>query len=826
MKTWLAALVVGGLLLLGVFLWRDQSSASIAADAGATEVATSHDIEASLEADEIDESTRAPLAGESSASHAPAEKPSIPVGASQADPAHTTRVTLKARVVDEVGAPVANAQLEALRFEPLAVAESGPSGEINLTLDFAGKQLAYKPTIVLEVSAAGFARDRRTITVDVGAELWLEEWKLVASGSVAGRVLDESGRGVGGAQVACLSPSISEIEWNTKRSESLDELAAQGARAISGDDGSFVLEDVPHGKRRLVAVAEQWLAGATKPFELGVAQRLDGVDIRLTERVSGKSISGRVVRSDGSAVPWARIVVRSSGDSVELAAEANGRFTVTSLDRDRYEVTAFDPEGVLREAAATDVARGTRDLVLSLTEAPTVELVVVSLEGDPIEDFSASVRSAEGDLSLASYELGRHPDGILAVRVPGRAFVIDVLAPGWMPASLGPLSPASVVNRLEIRLSPAAGLSGTVLAGGSPVPGAEVSIHREVKRHTEFNGFPVRCKHSAEASAMSAHDGSFVVPVTSPGRYFVHVAAAGWARAELGPFELDSSSTRRESIELTRGGSMEVQVHSSKGRDVAGHVVALSRGDGWTRTSRCGTDGRLAFDLLTPGRWQVGFVEKEIDARFGMTRDGTKPPREIPWNCQVLEGQAAKIDLWIEDRGQEPCVLQGRLAIDGARAEGWQARLEEEDGVRTAASAFEPTGEFRVSVTQPGWYRLLLTSPMGNPSEMLVILDRVQIKVGNTEWSLELETGSLEGTLSAAMADPSKLMFHHWQRGTTQCLAPIAPGPDGTFRCARVSAGSGRIVKLDPKQPLAAQQPEVLAVVEIEAGKTAAVDVR
>jgi hypothetical protein len=826
MKTWLAALVVGGLLLFGVFLWKYPSSDSNAAETTARPVETVRGTGGSLDASEIDDSTRAPLASESSAPSAGAEKSSTPSSAAPGDVAHTSRVTVRARVVDEVGAPVANAHLEAVRFQPPALAQSGPSGEFVLTLDFAGKQLAYKPTIVLEVRAAGFARDRRTITVDVGADLWLEEWKLVAAGSVAGRVLDESGRGVSGAQVGCLNSSISEIEWSSRRSDPLDELAAQGARVVTGDDGSFALEDVPHGKRRLVAVAEQWLAGATKTFELGVAQHLDGVDVHLTERVSGKSISGRVVRSDGYGVPWARIVIRSPRDSMELAANASGRFTATALDSDRYDVIAFDPEGSLREATASDVPRGTRDLVLTLTEAPTVELVVVSPDGNPIEEYAANLRAAEGDLALGSYELGQHPGGITTVRLPGRAFVIDVQAPGWMPASLGPLSPASVAKRLEITLSPAAGLSGTVLAGGNALRGAEVSIHREVKRHTEFNGFPVRCKHSAEAGATSGQDGSFVVPVTSPDRYFVHVAAEGWARAELGPFDLDSNSTRRENIELTRGGSMEVQVRSSKGRDVAGHVVALSRGDGWTRTARCGTDGKLVFDLLTPGRWQVGFVEKEIDARFGMTRDGTKPPREIPWNCQVLEGQVTKFDLWIEDRGQEPCVLQGRLTIDGAQADGWQARLEEEDGARTATSAFEPAGEFRVSVTQPGSYRLLLTSPMGNPAEMLVILDRVQIKAGNTQWSLELETGSLEGTLSEAAADPSKLMFHQWQRGTTQCLAPIAPGPDGKFRCARVCAGTGRIVKLDPNQNLAKQQPEVVAAVEIEAGKTAAVDVR
>ncbi len=826
MKTSLAAVVLGGLLLLGVLLWKYRSSASSAAETAATQTTTARGIDVLLEANESGDSTRMPLAVESPPLLADSGKASAPPSASQRDGARGTSVALKVRFVDEGGAPVANARLTAMSFEPATVARSGQTGEVELVLDFSGKKLAYKPTIVLEVRATGFARDHRKVEVEIGSELWLEEWELVASGSVAGRVLDASGEGVSNAQVARLDSALSDIEWAVKRHESLDELGEGGAFAVTGEDGSFTLEEVPHGKRRLVAVAEEWLAGATEPFELGVAQHLAGVEIRLTERVSGKGISGRVVRSDGSGVAWARVVVRSSSDFTELRADAEGRFNADSLGEDRYEVVAFDPEGVLREAGAIGVTRGTRDLLLTLIEASVVELAVVSLEGNAIEEFGAKVRAAEPELALASYESLRRPGGALVMPVPGRAFVIDVHAPGWMPASLGPLSPAAVPQRLEIRLSPAMGFSGTVFAGDDPVQGASISIHRSVKRDTEFNGFPVHCERRAEASASSDRDGSFVIPVTTPDRYYVHVAASGWARAELGPFDLDPRSTRRESIELTKGGVIEVQVRSSKGRDLAGHVVALSRGDGWTHTSRCGGDGKLRFELLTPGRWQVGFVEKEIDPRYGASRVGTKPPREIPWNCRVIEGRVSKVDVWIEDRGNDPCVLQGRLAIDGRPVEGWQVRIEEEEGgLRTATSAFEPAGAFRVSVTQPGWYRLLLTSPSDDPAEILVILDRVEMEEGSRQWLLEFETGSLEGTLPTATADPSKLVFYEWKRGTTQCLAPVAPGPDGKFRRARVPAGDGQIVRL-LNQSLAGQKPEVLATVEIEAGKTAAVVVR
>ena len=56
-----------------------------------------------------------------------------------------------------------------------------------------------------------------------------------------------------------------------------------------------------------------------------------------------------------------------------------------------------------------------------------------------------------------------------------------------------------------------------------------------------------------------------------------------------------------------------MQVRSRKGTEVAGTLVAVSRGDGGARTERSDERGVAVFRPLTPGPWQVALSEKEID---------------------------------------------------------------------------------------------------------------------------------------------------------------------------------------------------------------------
>jgi hypothetical protein len=356
------------------------------------------------------------------------------------------------------------------------------------------------------------------------------------------------------------------------------------------------------------------------------------------------------------------------------------------------------------------------------------------------------------------------------------------------------------------------------------VAGALVTLHRVPEHVRTYNGFPLRMEQYAAMESRSRDDGTFLVSVEEAGRFFARAEAEGHAAAEVGPLALDPKTATEQVFSLGPGGSIAVQVRSIEARGTAGVLVAVSRGDGGAFTRRTDGDGRVAFERLTPGRWQVVLAEQEIDPRQGVMRDSTEALREVPWNCEVLAGETTRVDLWLEDAGQGKCRLGGRLTIDGAPAEGWLASLQRERTATGPPLPFAEAGVFRLSAEEPGEYRLFLTTDSADPSAMLVILDPLELTEGDSFWSLDLALGALEGTAPPAGDGSEVPLFHLWERGDLWCLAPIVPDAEGRFRCARVPAGPGRIVRFDPDDrgtdPLAATLREV----SIEAGKTEEVE--
>jgi hypothetical protein len=484
-------------------------------------------------------------------------------------------------------------------------------------------------------------------------------------------------------------------------------------------------------------------------------------------------------------------------------------------------VTALDPERRYREATRRGVRPGTKDLVLQLAPAPEIELAVRSREGAPIERFAVATIAEEGAVVLAFLAEQDRPGGFMTLGAPAQRFRIEVRANGWMPARLGPFAAESPPARLECRLDPAGGVRGVVVAGGLPVAGATVGLYPAVENDDTYNGFLLRMQPRPENETESGEQGAFLLSVEEAGEYYLRAEAEGYALAELGPLALSPASQREEPIELASGGTLEARVRSSEGASVAGKLVAISRGDGRARTERADEHGSAVFSELTPGKWQVGLSKTEIHPASGAMRFGTRPAREIPTNCRVFEGETTRVDLWLEDEGGGDCVLTGRLVIDGKPAEGWLASLDQERSEAVEPRAFEEPGAFRLAVDEPGSYRLSLRTEAVDPGAMLVILDPVELHEGTSFWSLELQTGTLEGTLGTA-AGEGELVFHRWQRGALQCFAPLVPGDGGRFRCTLAPAGRGALVRGDPGVPMEEQTPVVLRELTVEAGKTTA----
>ncbi len=754
----------------------------------------------------------------------PAESRSA-LGASEPqDAKHETarvvpRTVVRARFVDEGGMPIAGVELRLSDPEFGDAATSGVDGTAKLEIDWTPLGSASEAKLAFEAVRRDFTTERLEVRVSAGEDTPLGDWILVSGASASGTVVDGEGRGLEGAGVACLSDAIHWAEWEGLRLGRLEDLWRPGAKTLSAPDGSFVLTGIPAGEVRLVAVRDGRKAGVSDAIELPPGGLVTDVRIALGPEVASR-IAGEVVGPDGAAVAFASVQLRSPRMSLQGQADARGRFDLGPVEGP-CEVIAHDPEQRLREARTVDVRPGTVDLVLFLSTAPELELVVLASEGSPVERYAVSMRDAATEEVLYSIPENERPVGIHRLSVPGRDFLIEVFAPGWAPARLGPFKSAEAPERMECRLEIPMGLGGVVLDGERPLAGARVSLHRAVARATLHNGFPVRMEYFERSNATTDARGEFQLSVPEPGLYYLRAEADGRAPGEAGPFELYPGTRRREEVAVGPGGTLEVAVSGQARAEVAGTIVAITRGDGRAQTKRCRGDGILTFTGLTPGRWQAQVVEEEIDPGVHNTQWGTEESGEIPWNCEVFEGLSTRIELWVEDRGALACRLDGRLSIDGKPADGWQVGLD--------GGALEPLsapGVFQLSVERPGEYGILLTNSGPEPNDRLVILDRIAFAEGETEWKLDLQTGSLGGTVASSTDTENSLLFHQWERGTLKCLAMIFPDDEGAFHCPRVGAGKGRIVRCDPNAPLEEQEPEILLQVEVKPGGTTVVEIR
>ncbi len=200
---------------------------------------------------------------------------------------------------------------------------------------------------------------------------------------VAGTVVDEAGKPVPGAFVIF---TAGEGEWHRF--------------ATADDHGAWQIEDAGPGDYTARASSD------TDVETADLALRLDGVHPRTDVVIhveAGGEISGRVV--DVAGHPVAATV--QVGTHVEEAG-ADGRFTVTGLAPDTYDVAATTPRAGMA-SVKIEVPRKAKRTVQLIVQPASIAGIVVDPQGQPIENASIVCRSADalGFNSVRSDDHGR-----------------------------------------------------------------------------------------------------------------------------------------------------------------------------------------------------------------------------------------------------------------------------------------------------------------------------------------------------------------------------------------------------------------------------------
>lgn len=239
---------------------------------------------------------------------------------------------------------------------------------------------------VVTVRASGFAPSTTITTIGAPGTSQEIAVALRKGAAVSGKVVDEAGTAIAGAEV---SLDDAGSAW-----------ANGGDKTASGDDGTFTFPVVAAGSYRVSARDREHAPGVSEIVSVdGQSPRGDVV---VTMKAGG-TIRGRVVTKGREPAPFASVkVVAKDDDATEaMWGEDAGDRTVTADEQGAFEIKAL-PRAAMRlraendqaASAITDVDLGAQAVVenleLMLDVEGVIAGVVVDSAGDPVAEAQVS----------------------------------------------------------------------------------------------------------------------------------------------------------------------------------------------------------------------------------------------------------------------------------------------------------------------------------------------------------------------------------------------------------------------------------------------------
>ncbi|MAB81092.1 MAG: hypothetical protein CMJ89_17235 [Planctomycetes bacterium] len=726
----------------------------------------------------------------------------------------SNETTVRGRVVDEKGRPVADAEVR-------AGAGRGPFFALDLAPSIRGAQRAEKSTdpqgyFELEVAhggsvdflvrADGYAPFKRAdVPIPPGEKTELDDFELEPGAVLAGHVVDPAGRGVEGAEIIDVRDRSGVFGFGP--------LPAPIARTES--DGSFLIAQLAVGEYRLRVHAE------AHPYLI-----VEGLADNTGERVSGlvwvlepgAEIVGRVI--DIPRVDRGHLEVHATrtGDSLRMGefgrsaeVDSDGRFRLRGLTPDvYYNVVARRPIlsrfrfGSGAQSRSEPVQARAGDQGITVRYQPEGSIVFQLLDGStraPIEDFLVKAGSGLVPLELRDDNGAlktHHADG--RVRFGGlrpatsedRARLI-VSAAGYAEYHLDDIS-LRVGQELDlgaIYLEPVPLLRVTVrTAEGVPVEGARVRLQRdmggsmEIKRRIEItdDGHRGEVEMGEGRSTVTDEDGIGELSSYPGQRCKLIVRAHGYAPSTVDGLELPREGVSEQEVRLSRGGSVLVRVLDSNGIPMAAAKVGhrdTSSGPGvlgmWmvgespgNRSVVSDTEGYARFENLREGVHSFRLQDDgsnnlpfgsggEIVRVAGMGGQDEDSWREV----QVVEDETAELTLMATPRGS----LEGTLLESGAELTGATLNLKkfrdevEHDPMALALAGFggggitersDGKGEYEFTDVKEGRYKLEISHPTRSMSDEY----EVEILEGRNSLDIDLPISIVEGRITDEEGDP------------------------------------------------------------------------
>ncbi|MCI0586738.1 MAG: carboxypeptidase-like regulatory domain-containing protein [Planctomycetes bacterium] len=660
------------------------------------------------------------------------------------------------------------------------------------------------------------------------------ELRLAGPSSVSGRVLDQTGKGVGGARVQAF-PSI---EFRRRSGFG----SAPYGQAVAGADGSFRIGSLGAGEHQVSAEAPGFGPAGNRKVQVPAGGAIEGVELVLD---AGKVLAGKVLDRDGAPVEDASVradldtsgLGRKSGERKTLATRvtartsADGSFRLGGLGDGPFIVRASHPEHGARRLEPVEPGR--EDLGLRLPGRTGVAGIVREAEsGEPVRRFTVEFGEPDERFSLPFHLRGNMParrfdsaDGSFEiVELKSSEVGLRVTAPGFVQESLPKIEvkPGEVRRDVDVRLRRGGSIRGRVVEQGSGEPVAGVEVHWNAEREDAAPELP-------RGRGTSGPDGSFLLQGLRPGKANLSASHSDFVPGPGVLVEVRAEEvTEGISLAIDRGGAIEGLAVGPDGFSYAGSMANVSPlGEAGWKDAVVGEDGRFRVGGLRPGKYLVRVPHPPSAARksedyaermlrgFATVEEGKVSPVEFPEPVKGICTVKGRVL-----RGEAPVANAGvSLTPGGAEASAETRALHEgrwfsrtgEDG------AFEfrgvPPGEATLHASAPPrWSEFTIPARVPDAPEIVVDL---QVPSGRIEGRV-LRASDLapipEVSVRASSGDPDPFRDQAWAQTDREGRYAIGDLSPGTYAVtADVHPGKDR-----ERAGLAPQRREAVRVAEGE----------
>ena len=425
---------------------------------------------------------------------------------------------------------------------------------------------------------------------------------------IAGSVLDEDRRGIGGVRVSF----------------------PQTKAAVSAADGRFVLRTEEEGNLRLDAVKKGLPAARSATLRIAAGERTSGVTITMPR---GIALTGRVIDRDGKPIAGAGLAAAQTG--AEGAAARRDAINSMNGELDELVRTAADGTFTLRlQEGKYDLfvtARGYAPSTLRAREV-SASTKPLEIELEPGVEISGRVTRGGAPIEgVAIFTVGN--DAIPPVQTGGDgAFLIPDLAPGQVMLSFR--KPEAFVSAIRAVTAPARDVDVDLPAGGRVAGRVIDKATQQPVRAFEAGVAQTRGRVMGppDMRAFANEDGTFAIDAVPAGSQTLVVSAPGYRAGTTSLKVENGANVDNLEVALEKGVRVTGHVTGPGRRSIAGAMVLVDPDE----TSNAAvlqsavTDGEGVYtiDNLAPGEITLEFSsDGMLDVRRTVTLSG--PSTEV-----------------------------------------------------------------------------------------------------------------------------------------------------------------------------------------------------